>query len=233
MIVCIILLVIGLGALIYFLVEKIKKYSIKETIIKAIVSLLFIALAVYSFIKNNNHTFGIFVITGLIFGLIGDITLELKYVDLNKNKMYTYIGFISFGIGHILYITGIFLNFANIVPWFIYVLPFVLGLIGGILVVVLEKPMGLEYGEYKLICFIYGIILFSMTATTVSFAITYKLTNATLNMLAIAGTLFAVSDLILSGTYFGKNRDKPFDLISNALTYYVAQYLIAFSIFFI
>ena len=233
MIVCIILLVIGLGALIYFLIEKIKKYSIKETIIKAIVSLLFIALAVYSFIKNNNHTFGIFVITGLIFGLIGDITLELKYVDLKKNKMYTYIGFISFGIGHILYITGIFLNFANIVPWFIYVLPFVLGLIGGILVVVLEKPMGLEYGEYKLICFIYGIILFSMTATTVSFAITYKFINATLNMLAIAGMLFAVSDLILSGTYFGKNRDKPFDLISNTLTYYVAQYLIAFSIFFI
>ena len=30
-----------------------------------------------------------------------------------------------------------------------------------------------------------------------------------------------------------EGKDKPFDLISNSITYYVAQYLIAFSIFFL
>ena len=51
-------------------------------------------------------------------------------------------------------------------------------------------------------------------------------------MLIAGGVLFAVSDLILSGTYFGEGKERPFDIISNAITYYLAQYVIAFSIMF-
>ena len=53
------------------------------------------------------------------------------------------------------------------------------------------------------------------------------------NMLFAAGALFAISDLILSGTYFGIGKTRPVDLITNTVTYYCAQYLIAFSLLFI
>ena len=52
-------------------------------------------------------------------------------------------------------------------------------------------------------------------------------------MLFVGGTLFAISDLILCGTYFGVGKERPVDLISNAVTYYAAQFIIAFSLFFI
>ena len=77
------------------------------------------------------------------------------------------------------------------------------------------------------------MILFGMLATAGYLAIVNKMQVASYNMLFIGGILFALSDLILCGTYFGEGKDKPFDLISNSITYYVAQYLIAFSIFFL
>ena len=44
------------------------------------------------------------------------------------------------------------------------------------------------------------------------------------------GILFALSDLILSGTFFGEGKERSVDLILNYLTYYGGQFLIAFSL---
>ena len=47
-------------------------------------------------------------------------------------------------------------------------------------------------------------------------------------------SLFAsISDLILSGTYFGEGKDRPVDVITNHAAYYIAQFIIATSIAFI
>ena len=54
----------------------------------------------------------------------------------------------------------------------------------------------------------------------------------TLNIIFIGSILFALSDLVLSGTYFG-GKERPVDIILNYLTYYPAQFLIAFSLLFL
>ena len=54
-----------------------------------------------------------------------------------------------------------------------------------------------------------------------------------LNLFFIGAVLFALSDLVLSGTYFGVGKDRPADLIANYLLYYPAQYLIALSLLFL
>ena len=41
--------------------------------------------------------------------------------------------------------------------------------------------------------------------------------------------LFAASDLILGGTYFGQGHNRPGDVIANHTLYYAAQFLIAVS----
>ena len=54
----------------------------------------------------------------------------------------------------------------------------------------------------------------------------------TLNLIFIGSILFALSDLVLSGTYFG-GKERPVDIILNYLTYYPAQFLIALSLLFL
>ena len=94
----------------WFSYEKCKAYSIKAVIIKSICSLLFIALAGYCFSQSGYHKFSIATIIALVFGMIGDIALELKCVYKNNDRKYTYIGFVAFALGHVAYITGLFLE---------------------------------------------------------------------------------------------------------------------------
>lgn len=233
MVACIVLLVLGAISLALFLIEKVRKYSIKETVIKGVTSALFIALAVVSNINNGFEDFGVFAIIGLSFGLMGDIFLDLKYVDLKHTRFHTFAGFICFALGHISYISGIVLTLPYPNLWYSYVLPLAFGLLCGVLVLVLEKPLKFNYGEYKWISFIYAIFLFTTVGTTFYLAIVHKMDMTTYNMLFIGACLFAVSDLILCGTYFGEGRERPVDIVSNSITYYAAQYLIALSLYFL
>ena len=232
---CIIFMSLGLIALVLFLLEKIRKYSVKETMIKCVTSMFFIATAAVGLYKSGLHKLPLFVILGLLCGLLGDIWLDLKYVYREHDKPYSYAGFIMFGIGHILYITGMFVEYykggtENILY---IVIPILVGLAFAGLTIALEKPLKLKYGDMKVISMLYAITLFSMSASALSLCIMHQFSNTTLIMLFAGGVLFAISDLILSGTYFGVGKERPVDIITNAVTYYVAQYVIAFSLFFI
>lgn len=230
---CIIFLVVGALFLILFLLEKCRRYSIKETIIKGLTSLTFVGLGIHNFAYLSFHPLGLLVLIGLICGLFGDIFLELKYSHKVHSRFYTYAGFVSFAIGHIFYITGMMLYLYQSYEWYSFVIPFTIGIMGGIALLLVEKPLKLNYGEYKIITVIYTVFLLSMVGTSGYLAISNLFQITTYNMLFIAGVLFAISDLILSGTYFGIGKERPIDLISNSVTYYAAQFLIAFSLFFI
>ena len=233
MVIQIILLSLSAIALTFFLIEKCKGYSLKAVFIKATASMLFIALAAVSLYKSGYHIFPKFAIIALALGMLGDISLDLKYVYSNQDKPYTIAGFLVFGLGHILYVTGMFLEFFHNDSFLYILLPLVVGLIGGVATVLIEKPMKLQYKEFKWIVGAYATILFSMTASTVSLCILSGFQAVSLILLMGGGILFALSDLILNMTYFGEGHEKPFDIITNTVTYYIAQNLIALSIFFL
>ena len=217
----------------YFLYEKCKAYSLKAVFIKATASMLFIALAAISLFQTGYHIFPKFAIIALALGMLGDIFLDLKYVYKEQDKPYTIAGFLVFGLGHIFYITGMFLEFYHGESFLYVLLPFIVGLIGGIGTVLIEKPMKLQYKEFRWIVGAYATILFSMVAVTISLNILSGFQAVSLILLMAGGILFALSDLILNTTYFGEGHERPFDIITNTVTYYVAQNLIAFSIFFL
>ncbi len=224
----IVLMSIGLIGLTLFLIEKCRKYSVKELLLKASTSILFVSVGAVSAYACGN-LLGLFICLGLAFGMLGDIWLDLKYVHREKEKEYTYAGFICFAIGHILYITGMYIQFFSSVHILYFIIPLVAGLLVGALPLLLQKVLKLHFGEYTVITYIYSAILFSMTLCALSACIATGWQNVTAIFLFAGGLLFTISDLILSGTYFGKNHEKPFDIISNGVTYYIAQYLIAFS----
>ena len=231
-IVPIIILSIGALMLFWFLYEKIKAYSIKEVCLKATTSVLFIALCVYSMSQTELKTFPYFAIMGLVCGLLGDIALDLKYVYKEKDFEYTLAGFIAFSVGHILYVTGMFLEFYHGQSVLYIIIPLGIGLLMGPITMLVGKLSNCEYGRIKPVAFIYAVILFSMVSTGFSLWMMSGFANTGLLMMFIGGVLFAVSDLILNLTYFAEGHEQPFDLISNAVTYYGAQFIIAFSILF-
>ena len=86
MLTCIIFIALGAIALVFYLLEKCKRYSLKGVLMKSVVSLLFIATALAGAFQNQGHSLSIFVIAGLILGLLGDIFLDLKYVYPKDDK---------------------------------------------------------------------------------------------------------------------------------------------------
>ena len=232
-IVPIIILSVGALMLFWFLFEKIKAYSIKEVCLKATTSVLFIALCVYSMRQRTDlRMFPYFAIMALVCGLLGDIALDLKYVYKEKDFQYTLAGFIAFATGHILYVTGLFLEFYKGQSVLYFIIPLAVGLLMGPVTLLVGKLSHCEYGKIKPVALVYAVLLFSTVATGFSMWMMSGFSNTGLLMMFIGGVLFAVSDLILNLTYFAEGHEQPFDLIGNAVTYYAAQFIIAFSILF-
>ena len=229
------IIITSLGALMlfWFLFEKVKAYSLKEVFLKTGTSLLFIALCIYTMTQSGLTKFPYFALAGLVCGMLGDIALDLKYVYKEKDFEYTIAGFIAFGVGHILYVTGMFLEFYNGQSVLYIIIPLLVGLLMGPITLLVGKLCNCEYGKMKPVAFIYAVLLFSTVSTGFSLWMMSGFANTGLLMMFIGGVLFAVSDLILNMTYFSEGHEEPFDLISNAVTYYAAQYLIAFSILFL
>lgn len=232
--ICIALIALGVVGLVFYLLEKCKRYSLKGVLIKTVVSLLFLATAIVASYQRPGHPLNTFVIAGLILGLLGDIWLDLKYVYPKDDKLYTYSGFIVFGIGHILFVTGMMMEFFPKDGNFLFFLIPVGGaLLFSIANVLLSKPLKLDFKDLKWTVNIYAFLLAMTPLTALMLSIYTGWVYPALTMMFVGGILFAVSDLVLSNTYFGEGHEKPIDFILNYITYYGAQFIIAFSIFFL
>ena len=225
------LLVCGAVLLVVYIREKIRAYSVKALILKSIVSALFVAVGVYgSWLSAAKGAVGPlcpFVVLGLLCGLMGDIWLDLKYVFPEKEETFTYAGFCAFGVGHMLYIAGMLLSYYPADKPLTVIVPILLAVAMSVGNIVLEKPMKLHYGKFKPVVIAYGVLLFGMVLIAGSLALAHGWKETPLNLLFIGGIFFALSDLILSGTYFGVGKERPIDLTLNYITYYAAQFLIA------
>lgn len=233
---CWILCAFGAVFLVWYICEKIKARSLKAVFVKSVVSVLFLAAGACGwFLSSRTGSLpptGIFVLLGLLCGLLGDIWLDLKYVYPQQDDAFTYMGMGVFGVGHILYIIGLLWQYYPKGKPLYAVVPVVIAAVASAVNLLLEKPMRLRYGKMKPIVFAYGVCLFSAVAVSGSLALSCGWQETALNLFFAGTILFAVSDVILSGTYWGQGKDRPVDLALNYLTYYPAQYLIAVSLLF-
>jgi hypothetical protein len=231
----ILLLCAGAVTLVWYIREKVRACSLRAVFLKSLVSALFIAVGVYGAFRSAGAERAVlcpFVLLGLLFGLLGDVWLDLKYVFPEKDEPFTYAGFCVFGIGHVLYIAGLLLAFPAEKPLYV-IAPLLLAVLMSAGNAALEKPMGLCFGKLKTTVIVYGFLLFSTVALSGSLALCCGLQEKPLNLFFAGAVLFALSDLVLSGTYFGTGKDRPVDIILNYLSYYPAQFLIASSLLFL
>ena len=222
-----------LGVFLYF---RVKEKRVTAVVIKGFVSLMFIVTALVAWLtsKNPDNIFAVFILFGLFFGLLGDILLDIKYIDLNRELLFTRLGFIAFAVGHIFYVTGLFVYLFNFDANVLYIIiPILVALLLMAITLLMEKFTKVRYERMKIFVIFYAFILFFTTAIYMSAAIQSGWNSTTVIIIAFALIAFALSDLILNNTYFAPGFSSPAFIISNHIFYYVAQFAIALSLFFL
>jgi len=166
------------------------------------------------------------VIIGQIFGLMGDFWLDMKDMMPPHHDPLVFAGFTSFFIGHCFFIAGLFATYgADLKTWLITLGT---GVVFGVFVALAEKPMKLKYGKFKAIAAGYsGIFGMSLAASLLTYFATKQPQALVMN---IGLLVFLLSDLFLSGTYFGEGKDRSVDYALNYICYYGGQFTIALSL---
>ncbi len=226
------LLGIGIIATTVFLILRVKKGGITALYAKAVASCCFIATAIAAFNQNKVFLeFGSLLLAGLILGMLGDIWLDLKWIYLQDKDSYLYAGFISFLLGHICFVTAIFRNS----PW--NSTSIIISLAGALVIalgsIVIEKPLKMNYGRFRLIVFLYSFTLSLTMTSSVSMAVVTGFKNTAWIVMSIGSVFFLLSDFVLSGMYFAKDKNTKGNIIVNHLLYYIAQFCMAATILFI
>jgi uncharacterized membrane protein YhhN len=238
----IISLVLGLIFLLIFLIKRKNGANPQALILKTLTSGFFILTALAGICLNVMRSglvpeYGVFVTIGLMASLFGDVFLDLKMIYSNSEKLYTVSGFMCFAIAHVFYIAATMCERLFVSYWLLAV-----SLAVAVIVAVLsatgavKKLMKLDYGQYSFIVSVYVFILLLDCLVGVSAVIDPLINRSELSYRAIlrcAGLiLFTISDAILCQTYFSKGKDGPGYIISNHLTYYLGQFLIAAAVSF-
>ena len=225
-------LLIGLLSLTGFLFLRVKKTDVKSLMLKSVTSVMFILTAVFLTIAKPT-LYSALIIAGLVCGILGDIWLDMKFMYRQDDDFLTKAGFSSFAFGHVFYIAAIIAGTTQF-RWVSIPMSLVVGVIAFLVIYFGEKIMKLKYhANYKIISALYGGLLFFVTALPFNCAFLAGVKD-NLHLMAFfaGGVFFIISDIILSGTYFGEGRNRPVDIITNHVTYYIAQFVIASSILF-
>lgn len=219
------------AAAIFFIVMRVIKGGVVAMLTKALASVFFIALGVAGAVTiNSNFDASIFLIFGLVMGLIGDIVLDLKVVYPESNDIYFTSGTISFAFGHIFYFIALLLLLGTQFNLTTMLICIAIAIAVAAIIMLMSKPLKLDFGKFFGICAGYAFILVFMGAYAVALTIT---TSPYMLLMAIGMILFLLSDLVLSTMYFGgKEKDKVL-IIANHALYYAAQICIAAFIFMI
>lgn len=229
-------LILGLISLAVFLYFRVKEQRVIAVIIKGVTSLFFISTALVAWLTSSNPTnsLGVFVLIALFFGLLGDVFLDIKFITKKHEHLFTVLGFFAFAIGHIFFTTGLFINFFDFYASPLYlILPIVMTSLLVVATLLMEKISAIRYQNMKPFVVIYGIFLFFTMSIYCSASIQTGFQNITILLMFIGLILFMASDLVLNNTYFAPGFTTPAFIIINHVLYYIAQFLIASSLFFL
>lgn len=221
---------LGLISLIAFMVKCNKQRSITGVFIKNLASLFFLATTATAIYYNQQFwQYGILILIGGIFGMLGDIYLDQKWLYPQHNDNYLNAGFICFGVGHFFYMGAITLHLGFTVKDFL--VPLIAGIGVAVFTLATEKPTKCNFGKFKLTVTIYCLVIGAMAGTALWGAIQ---TGGSIQYIVFvaAAVLFLLSDIVLSSMYFG-NKNTPLFFVINHTTYYLAQFFIAFSVYLI
>lgn len=227
-----------------FLYVRVKKGGLAGLFTKTIASVCFILLAVLSSTTKSQVSYygsiaiNMFIL-GLVCGLIGDILLDQKVMYEFHSTQYLRAGMVSFSVAHVFNIVGL-ISLANTQVKIFEGNLLNLGLVvlGTLIATIVTyffstKVQKLNFENNTWFVNAYTFIL--MLTTVLSIYLCFVLGTGfwQMIMLAVGLVFFLASDLVLSIQYFGGKLHNKTLIVVNHTLYYLAQIIIAFTIFFI
>ena len=226
-----IVLTIGLVVSLIFCIRRARGFSVSNLMFKSVSSLCYLLTGAFALIENPYAgVYGSLIVFGGALGLVGDISLDLKGIYKKDESTYLRAGFIFFLIGNLFYSDAIIYT-TQLKIWQI-LLCFGVSVAVSAVNTASAKIMKIHFGAYRKIVFFYVIFLAFTMILGIACAIIFKFQKKYV-LLAVGAILFTLSDMVLSGTFFGRNKDGKFYLFINHFLYYAGQYLIASSVLFI
>jgi len=219
----IIAIIIGIILQTTFIIVEHKEKYILADILKGLASLMFV------YIGYNGHLlidskFSRLIFIGLLFGFIGDVLLNLRFVFKRNGQKIFLIGILAFLIGHVLYLVAL-------LPYAYHTFACILtgAILAGLLLAYIFRTMEVKKA-FKIFGIFYLGAIIIMTCIALGIAIFNPSVSAIIY--AIGAILFTASDIVLIfNTFSGITK---FSLrITNLSLYYLGQILIALSLFFI
>jgi len=208
---------------IFIAVEHKEKYVLAD-VLKGLAALMFVIIGFGGYLNQTTDPMGKKLLIGLIFGMLGDIILNLRFVLGENGQKAFLVGILAFLIGHILYLAALIPIAENILVDIIIGAVLAAALLAYIFKTMEVKPAFKIFGVFYL-----GAVII-MTVMAVHIAI---MTGGAHDIIyAIGAVLFTASDIVLIfNTFSGVTK---FSLrITNLSLYYIGQLLIAGSLFVI
>ncbi|MBO4910153.1 MAG: lysoplasmalogenase [Lachnospiraceae bacterium] len=220
-----------------FIAVEHKENFVAAVILKGSASLFFVFigfLAYNNFLKSAGadntdpkagltNTICLMICLGLVFGLLGDVFLGLRFVFEKIGQKIFLVGILLFFIGHILYMVALFPMSDHLIICIL-----IGAVVAATLLLLMYKTM-----EIKLAFKIFGFFYIGAVVIMTSIAIGNWISNPSLfaAWFAIGAILFTISDVVMIFNTFGKTQ--KFSLrITNLSLYYIGQLLIAASMLF-
>lgn len=207
---------------IFIAVEHKEKY-VAADILKGAAAACFVTIGIIGYLTKTTDSFGLKLMIGLIFGMLGDILLNLRFVvGEEKGQKVFLIGIVAFLVGHILYL-------AALIPLTTHVGACVA--IGAVLAAALLAYI-FKTMDVKMAFKIFGVFYLGAVIIMTVIAIDVAAVMQSMRSIeyAIGAVLFMVSDIVLIfNTFSGKTK---FSMrITNLSLYYIGQMMIAFCLF--
>lgn len=208
---------------VFFLIVQLKKGGAIGAVVKSVASLCFVALGA-CMLDGAPSRAGLFLLYGLVLGLVGDILLGVNIPGAGACDWYLFGGIGMFAFEHITVAAAVTLVSGFSLPRL---------LIACAVGVVMAGALSVT--EWKILHFDFGPALVPSTgyAFILTSAFVYYVLTAFVNpafwIIAIGMALFLVSDVVLSFILFGKKDTPPMTSV-NLTTYYAGQIMFALSI---
>ncbi len=192
--------------------------------VKSLLSTGFVIFGIYVIHRSgSSDRLSFFCMTGLVFGALGDIFIELGGKLENVSIL---AGLLLFLTQHISWCTGMLMTAKDSPHRKRLIITMPASAAGVVLfIIALVSIINATLGDMMIPVFIYGIIL--TWAITIPFTLREK-KDIRFLMLGIAAILFFISDALLVKGIFGGGMS-PIMGLFNLLSYYYAQFLIALS----
>ena len=211
--------VIGMVLQALFILQEKKEKYVPADVLKGLASLMYLLIGIIGYNAIKPDDFACKILAGLIFGMIGDIVMNLRFVLPGGAGQKAFLGgILAFLIGHVLYLCAL-------IPISVHLIPSIIigAVIAAALLIYIFKTM-----EVKIAFKIFGVFYLGaviiMTVIAIDIAIATAIPQSI--MYAIGAVLFTASDIILIFNTFG-GKTVFSRRVMNLSLYYIGQLLIA------